>query len=82
MDEDGDGAARAEHQRGQDLAEDARQERFDFLGYSFGPDYRKDNRRRYLSATPSKKSVHRLRAKVASLLTPGHAEPWEEVRGG
>src|SRR5215203_1909787 len=59
---------------------DARQERFDFLGYSFGPHYYKANGRRYLGASPSKKSVHRLKAKVATLLTPGHTEPWEEVR--
>jgi RNA-directed DNA polymerase len=59
---------------------DARQERFDFLGYSFGPHYYKANGRRYLGASPSKKSVHRLKATVANLLTPGHTEPWEEVR--
>ena len=59
---------------------DARQERFDFLGYSFGPHYYKANGRRYLGASPSKKSVHRLKTKVANLLTPGHTEPWEEVR--
>jgi len=59
---------------------DARQERFDFLGYSFGPHYYKANGRRYLGASPSKKSVQRLKAKVANLLTPGHTEPWDEVR--
>jgi RNA-directed DNA polymerase len=59
---------------------DARQERFDFLGYSFGPHYYKANGRRYLGASPSKKSVQRLKAKVANLLTPGHTEPWEDVR--
>ena len=59
---------------------DARQERFDFLGYSFGPHYYKANGRRYLGASPSKKSVQRLKATVANLLTPGHTEPWEEVR--
>ena len=43
---------------------DARQERFDFLGYTFGPHrYRKDGHW-YLGASPSKKSVHRLKAKV------------------
>ena len=59
---------------------DARQERFDFLGYSFGPHYYKANGRRYLCASPSKKSVQRLKTKVANLLTPGHTEPWDEVR--
>jgi RNA-directed DNA polymerase len=38
----------------------ARQERFDFLGYSFGPHRYKANGLWYLSASPSKKSVHRL----------------------
>ena len=35
---------------------DARQERFDFLGYSFGPHRYKANGQSYLSASPSKKS--------------------------
>ena len=35
----------------------ARQERFDFLGYSFGPHRYKANGKWYLSASPSKKSV-------------------------
>ena len=43
---------------------DARQERFDFLGYTFGPHhYRKDGHW-YLGASPSQKSVQRLKAKV------------------
>src|SRR5262252_6983315 len=37
----------------------ARQERFDFLGYSFGPHHYKANGKRYLGASPSKKSVQR-----------------------
>src|SRR3977135_3704472 len=37
---------------------DARQERFDFLGYSFGPHRFKANGKWYLGASPSKKSVH------------------------
>ena len=43
----------------------ARQERFDFLGYSFGPHRYKANGKWYLSASPSKKSVQRLKTKVA-----------------
>ena len=40
---------------------DARQERFDFLGYTFGPHhYRKDGQW-YLGASPSKKSVQRIK---------------------
>ena len=36
---------------------DARRETFDFLGYSFGPHRRWDDGRRYLGASPSKKSI-------------------------
>jgi RNA-directed DNA polymerase len=47
---------------------DARRERFDFLGYAFGPHhYRKDGHW-YLGASPSKKSVLRLKAKVSDVL--------------
>src|SRR6478735_5332912 len=50
---------------------DARSESFDFLGYSFGPHrYRKDGHW-YLGASPSKKSVQRLKTKVGELLVPG-----------
>ena len=59
---------------------DARQERFDFLGYTFGPHhYRKDGHW-YLGASPSKKSVQRLKTKVGELLVPGNMAPWPEVR--
>jgi RNA-directed DNA polymerase len=59
---------------------DARQERFDFLGYSFGPHYYKANGNRYLGASPSKKSVQRLKRTVGNLLVPGNHAPWPEVR--
>ena len=58
----------------------ARQERFDFLGYSFGPHRYKANGKWYLSASPSKKSVQRLKTKVGNLLVPGNNDPWPEVR--
>src|SRR6476619_3202530 len=58
----------------------ARQERFDFLGYSFGPHRYKANGKWYLSASPSKKSVQRLKAKVGNLLVPSNNDPWPEVR--
>ncbi len=59
---------------------DARRERFDFLGYSFGPHrYQKDGHW-YLGASPSKKSVLRLKAKVSDLLVPGNMGAWPEVR--
>jgi hypothetical protein len=59
---------------------DARRERFDFLGYAFGPHrYRKDGHW-YLGASPSKKSVLRLKAKVSDVLVPGNVGRWPEVR--
>ena len=58
----------------------ARQERFDFLGYSFGPHWNKANGLRYPGASPSKKSVQRLKAKGGSLLASGNNDPWPEVR--
>jgi RNA-directed DNA polymerase len=60
---------------------DARQERFDFLGYSFGPHYPYNSGiRRCMSASPSKRSVQRLKTKVRELLVPGNNAPWPEVR--
>ena len=58
----------------------ARQERFDFLGYTFGPHhYRKDGHW-YLGASPSPKSVQRLKARVDGILIPGNQAAWTEVR--
>jgi RNA-directed DNA polymerase len=60
---------------------DARRERFDFLGYSFGPHYPYNSGvRQQMSASPSKKSVQRLKAKVRELLVPSNTDPWPEVR--
>jgi len=59
---------------------DARHERFDFLGYSFGPHRWRRNGQRYLGASPSPKSIQRLKAKVGELLVPGNKAPWSEVR--
>ena len=59
---------------------EARKESFSFLGYTFGPHhYRKDGHW-YLGASPSKKSVARLRGKVGDLLKPSNVAPWPEVR--
>ena len=58
----------------------ARRERFDFLGYTFGPHrFRKDGHW-YLGASPSKKSVARLRQKVGDLLRPSNVGTWTEVK--
>src|SRR4028119_2117190 len=59
---------------------DARQEHFDFLGYSFGPHcYRKDGHA-YTGASPSRKSVQRLKDRVGELLVPSNTAPWDDVR--
>src|SRR5262245_55336952 len=60
---------------------DAREERFDFLGYSFGPHRFTKNGKWYLGASPSKKSIKRFKARVGALLVPGNVAPWEDVRG-
>src|SRR5215467_10175238 len=58
---------------------DARQERFTFLGYSFGPHWYKANGQWYLGTSPSKKSVQRLKTTVGNLLVPGNNAPWQEA---
>jgi RNA-directed DNA polymerase len=58
----------------------ARRERFDFLGYSFGPHRMRTNGREYLGASPSKKSISKLRQKVGDLLVRQNVAPWTEVR--
>src|SRR5580698_7677720 len=59
---------------------DARKERFDFLGYSFGPHCFRQTGRWYIGASASKKSVQRLKDKVGAILVPGNLGSWEEVR--
>src|ERR1017187_9032295 len=58
----------------------ARTERFDFLGYTFGPIRIRKTGRVYIGESPSKKSVARLRQKVGDMLVPGNVAPWPEVR--
>lgn len=60
---------------------DARQERFDFLGYSFGPHCFRQTGRRYIGASPSQKSVQRLKDRVSAMLVPGNLGSWPEVCG-
>src|SRR6266536_3541815 len=57
----------------------ARQERFDFLGYPFGAHRFEANGNWYLGASPSKKSVQRLKARIGDLLVPSNIDPWPEV---
>ena len=61
---------------------EAMSERFDFLGYSFGPYWDRRTGRRYLGAGPSAKSRQRLKAKVRALTLPGNVLPWWAVRDG
>ena len=59
---------------------DAREQSFDFLGYTFGPErYRKDGHW-YLAAKPAKKSIRRLKQRIRGLLCPGNQGTWYEVR--
>jgi RNA-directed DNA polymerase len=58
----------------------AGEERFNFLGYSFGPHYFPKNGRKYLGASPSKKSVARLKPQIGAILHRGNTAPWCEVR--
>src|SRR5271166_58544 len=59
----------------------ARQERFDFLGYSFGPHCFRQTGRWFIGASPSKKSVQRLKDRVGAILVPGNMGAWDEVCG-
>jgi RNA-directed DNA polymerase len=58
---------------------DARNESFDFLGYTFGPHYTSREGERYLGASPSRKSVQRLKTKVGDMLVSGEKRPWPAV---
>jgi RNA-directed DNA polymerase len=58
----------------------ARKASFDFLGYTFGPQrYRKDGHW-YLGASPSKKSVQRIKTKIGDMLKPHNKGAWPRVR--
>ena len=59
---------------------DARQEPFDFLGYTFGPRWNPRTGQRYIGFGPSKKSVGKIMEKVSELLDSKVVQPWEEVR--
>jgi RNA-directed DNA polymerase len=58
---------------------EAKTERFDFLGYTFGPYWDRRTGKRYLGAGPSAKSRQRLKAKVHALTVPGNVLPWPTV---
>jgi RNA-directed DNA polymerase len=65
---------------GKTSVKNARKESFDFLGYTLGPHrYRKDGHW-YLGASPSKKSVQRVKTKIGGMLKPGNMGAWPTVR--
>jgi RNA-directed DNA polymerase len=57
----------------------ARFETFDFLGYTFGPKYSPRTGGRYLTATPSKKALLRLKGNIRAQLRSGNMATEEEV---
>jgi RNA-directed DNA polymerase len=58
----------------------ARKASFDFLGYTLGPQrYRKDGHW-YLGASPSKKSVQRIKTRIGDMLKPRNKGAWPRVR--
>lgn len=59
----------------------AREEPFDFLGYTFGPARHWQTGRRVISARPSKKAQKRFKEKVNILLYRGNPTPWPELQG-
>jgi RNA-directed DNA polymerase len=59
---------------------DARRQGFDFLGYTLGPRHLAKGGRWYLGASPSNKSVLRIKTKVRDLLQPGNMGTWPSVR--
>ncbi len=58
----------------------ARHERFDFLGYTFGPHHFRKDGHWYLGASPSRTSIQRLKDRVGEILVPGNQAPWPDVR--
>jgi RNA-directed DNA polymerase len=59
---------------------DARTEGFDFLGYTFGPKFHPRNGQRYPGASPSRKSLKRIKTKDGDLLVPGNKGSWLHVQ--
>ena len=58
---------------------DARLESFDFLGYTFGPHHFRKTGRWYLGASPSRRSVKRVKDKIGDLLDRRNTAPRSEV---
>lgn len=60
---------------------DAKREHFDFLGYTFGPQWHRKEGYAYLTAVPSKKSIQRVKQKVRTILKQHPVAPLDEVVG-
>lgn len=60
---------------------DARQESFDFLGYTFGPKIFKRTGWPYYGVAPSKKRVKRIKRSIREILSPGNHAPAGQVVG-
>jgi RNA-directed DNA polymerase len=58
----------------------ARKESFDFLGSTLGPKYDRRDGRWRRGASPSKKSVRRIKTKIGDLLKPRNKGAWPLVR--
>ena len=58
----------------------AREEPFDFLGYTFGPVRHWLSGKRFISARPSKKAQKRLKEKINIRLRRGNPTPWPKLR--
>ena len=58
----------------------ARAESFDFLGYTLGPTFARWGGQKYLGASPSRKSVQRIKDKIGDLPKPGEKGAWPSVR--
>jgi RNA-directed DNA polymerase len=54
---------------------DARRERFDFLGYAFGPHHFRKDGHWYLGASPSRKSIQKIKDNVGLMLQRGRQPP-------
>jgi len=61
------------------VVRDARKEQFDFLGYTFGSVWYKKTGEPYMGASPSKKSIGRLKQKVRGTLRPSEKGAWPDV---
>lgn len=59
---------------------DAEKERFDFLGYTCGPEVHRRRGEVYLTVQPSAKSIRKLKDGIQEVLRRGKHAPWPLVR--